>query len=758
MVNAFRRREGRQWDTVPEMPASCHPGCPERAKAVKSNLSPTEEYIAPYAGGWVPRALPRIYLVGTMRAIAPGGADFLPRGRKTRGLLACLCLAQGERISRNRLVGLLWDRSADAQARMSLRQSLSELNGIVNRHVPGLVEIGRDSVRIDVRKCWIDALAILDASTDATADSSNLVQPYSERLLEDLDGITPPFDHWLAGERTRFEDRVRKILEAELDRLTEQNAKPEVRAAAARRLINFEPTHEGAVRSLMKAFAQMGDRAQAIREFERCRQALVTVLDLPPSEETSAVYEAIRIEAPQVASPAIFAGPTGVESSETPAANLQTAPPARWNIERQGELPAARGSDPGHERRHEPSIAVLPFRNITGDSAHDFVAEGLVEDLIEALSRVPNFFVISRLSTLAFRNQDRHPREIGNVLGVRYVLSGSLRVLGDRLRLTIELTDTQLEAPLWLSRLDERFLDLFEVQDRLCEMIIQKVAPHLHAAEMKRIRVKRPDSLEAYDLFLRAQENMHNSSRPVFETSEALFDAALAKDPHYAAALAWRARWHVLRVGQGWSPDPAHDATQADHFARAAVECNSMEPMAFAVHGHVASYLYKDFDLAFRRFETALRINASAAPAWMWSAAARAWMGDGPRAIEEINKAMALSPYDPLMYAYSGNAGVAYLVDGQYERAIECALRSLRENRTYTSAYKQLAIALVLAGREDEARGTARRLLELEPGLTVASFRRRYPGSASSHAELFCDALAKAGVPVSDQNDAVTKR
>ena len=244
---------------------------------MKSNLSPTEEYIAPGpVSGWVPAALPRIYLVGNMRAVAPGGTDFLPRGRKTRGLLACLCLAQGERVSRSRLIGLLWDRSAEAQARMSLRQSLSELNGIVNHHVPGLVEIGRDSVRIDVRKCWVDALAILEASADAAAHTSNLVQPYSERLLEDLDGITPSFDQWLTAERTRFEDRVRKILEAELDRLTEQNARPEVRAAAARRLINFEPTHEGAVRSLMKAFAQMGDRAQAIREFERCRQVLQT--------------------------------------------------------------------------------------------------------------------------------------------------------------------------------------------------------------------------------------------------------------------------------------------------------------------------------------------------------------------------------------------------------------------------------------------------------------------------------------------------
>jgi len=679
-----------------------------------------------------------------MRAVAAGGADILPRGRKTRGLLACLCLAQGDRVSRSRLVGLFWDRSPDPQARMSLRQSLAELNGIVNRHVPGLVEIGRDSVRINIRKCWVDALAVLDASVDPTADLSNLVQPYSERLLEDLDGITPSFDHWLAAERTRFEDRVRKILEAELDRLIEQNARPEVRAAAARRLINFEPTHEGAARNLMSAFAQMGDRAQAIREYERCRQALLTVLDLPPSKETTAVYEAIRIESPPGVAPVIHG--VGADSRDATAAGSQAGFSAGWKIERQNDPIGAPLYDLSHEPRREPSIAVLPFRNLTGEPTHDFVAEGLVEDLIEALSRVPNFFVISRLSTLAFRNQDRHPREIGNVLGVRYVLSGSVRVLGDRLRLTIELTDTQLGAALWFAKLDERFLDLFEVQDRLSEMIVRQVAPHLHAAELKRIRVKRPDSLEAYDLFLRAQENMHNSSRAVFETSEALFDAALVKDPHYAAALAWRAYWHVLRVGQGWSPDPANDATQADHFAQSAIECNSMEPMAFAVHGQVASYLYKDFDLAFRRFEAALRINANAAPAWMWSAAAHAWMGNGPRAIQEINKAMALSPYDPLMYAYNSYASIAYLVDGQYERAIECALRCLRENPTYTAAHRQLVIALVLTGRENEAQASARRLLELEPGLTVAGFRRRYPGSASPQADLFCDALARAGV------------
>ena len=557
-----------------------------KVKAVRSDPSATGEYItAGLAGAWMPRALARIYLVGTMRAVGPGGVDLLPRGRKARGLLAHLCLAQGERVSRSRLVGLLWDRSADAQARMSLRQSLSELNSVVNRHVPGLVVIDRDSVRIEVEKCWVDALAILEASADPATDSANLVQPDGGHLLEDLDGVSPSFDHWLAAERSRFEDRVRKILEAELDRLIEQNAKPEVRAAAARRLINFEPTHEGAARKLMTAFAQMGDRAQAIREFERCRQALLSVLDLPPSKETTALYEAIRIDAPELPSPTVHGRPTAAQLIETASDGLAALSSPRWKIERQGSSVDTPGHDAGREPRREPSIAVLPFRNLTGDPAHDFVAEGLVEDLIEALSRIPNFFVISRLSTLAFRNQDRHPREIGHVLGVRYVLSGSVRVLGDRLRATIELTDTQLGAALWFAKLDERFFDLFEVQDRLSEMIVRKVAPYLHAAEMSRIRVKRPDSLEAYDLFLRAQENMHNSSRAVFESAEALFDAAISKDPHYAAALAWRAYWHVLRVGQGWSPDPADDARQADRFARAAIECNSMEPMALAVHG-----------------------------------------------------------------------------------------------------------------------------------------------------------------------------
>jgi TolB-like protein/DNA-binding SARP family transcriptional activator len=715
----------------------------EGAKAVTPNLRPYEEYIDPgYQEGRVRPVLPRIYLIGNMRAVATGGACLLPNAKKARGIVACLCLAQGEPVTRSRLKGLLWERSADAQARMSLRHALSEINHTVNRYVPGLIQIRRESVRLDLEKCWVDALAILEASFDLTSAASNLF--LNARLLEDLDGMTYSFDRWLAAERARFVDRMRKILETELNRLIAQNAKPEVRATAARRLINFEPTHEDAARSLMTALAQMGNRADAVREFERCRQVLRTVLNLSPSTATSAVYEAIRTESPLVAPE----GDVAAHLTEGTAGRSSAMTAVRWKREKQSDaiiIPS--GAE--NKQRRELSVAVLPFRSLTADPAHGFIAEGLIEDLIEALSRVPNLFVISRLSTLAFRNQDRQPGEIGDALGVRYVISGSLRVLGNRVRLSVELTDTQPGTVLWFSKIDEQFVDVFQVQDCLSEMIVRNVARCLHVAEVNRVRVKRPGSLEAYDLLLRAKEKMYNSSRKVFESAEPLFDAAIEKDPHYGSALAWRAYWHVLRVGQGWSPDPAIDAARADDFARSAIELDSRGPMGFAVHGHVASYLNKDFDLASRSFETALSIDANAALAWLWSAATQVWMGnDVSRAIEEINKAIALSPYDPLMYAFSSIASIAYLSAGQYERAIECALRSLRENRTYTASHRLLVIALALSGREAEAGASVQRLLELEPGLTVAGFRRRYPGSGSPHADLFCDALAEAGVPL----------
>jgi TolB-like protein/DNA-binding SARP family transcriptional activator len=653
-----------------------------------------------------------LFLLGNMRLVDPGGEGILLRNRKTRAILAVLGLSEGKPVSRSRLSALFWDESDDAQARMSLRHALSELNRFVNARISNLIEINRTSVRLNTEICWID---VFDPATNF------------ERLLDDLDGLSSAFDDWLADERAKFEDRERASLERDLQRLDREDAAPELQAAAARRLISLDQTHEGAVRSLMTSFVKLGDRTQAIREYERFRQALKTKFDLSPSQKTVAHYEALR--------PSPDDHPAATPREQLMDANQpkpKRALPDRiaWD-----------GST------HQPSIAVLPLRNLSRDSGDPNIGDGLVEDLREALSRVPNFLVISRLSSLAFRDQDRSPRDIGDALGVQYVISGAIRVIEERLRLTMELTDTRSGAALWTARFDEKFSDLLEVQERLAYSIARSVGRYLHAAELKRIRTKRLADLGAYELFLRAQESMHNSSRAVFDASERLFDEVIARDPGYAPALAWRAYWHVIRIGQGWSPDPTRDTAEAERFARQAMESDDAEPMAFAVYGYVMAYLHKDFEVAFQCFETALGLNPNTAQAWSWRALVRAWMGDGPRAIEEINKAIALSPYDPLMYLYSSNAAMAFLADGQYGRAIEFALRSLQENQNFTSAYRTLVIAYQLAGKTEQARRAVHQLLKLEPGLTVEKFRKRYPGSASPQADLYCDALARAGVP-----------
>ncbi|MGE5270822.1 MAG: BTAD domain-containing putative transcriptional regulator [Thiohalocapsa sp.] len=642
--------------------------------------------------------------------MGPVGEDILPRARKTQAALAYLCLAQGERVPRGRLAGIVWDRSAEAQARDSLRHALSELS----RGGHWRIEMDHDSVRLDTTGCWIDAFEAPDRP---------------ELLLDNLYGISSAFDQWLIGERIRFENRWQAILDRELEELATRGAAPELRAAAARKLLNFIPTHEAALRHLMTAFVEMDDRAQAIREYERFRLAFTASLGMPPSEATLNLYEAIRIDARvkarnhgMVEPPALLPGPAeGSRRAEAPAVGLT--------------------------RGFEPSIAVLPFRNLSGDGGRDHVAEGLAEDLVEALSRVPGLFVISRLSAAAYRSQERPPNEIGLALGARYIVSGSVRLNDNRLRLVVELIDTKSGAALWTSRFDEHFSDLLEMQDRLAETVVRSIAPHLRYAELQRTRIKRPEHQDAYDLLLRAQERMHNPSREVFESADPLFRLATERPPRYAAALAWWAYWHVMRVGQGWSSDDAADTEAADRLAKEAVLCDATEPMAYAVQGHVAAYLRRDFDMAFACFETALQMNPNSARAWLWNANAHAWIGEGARAVDKVNRAMALSPYDPLVCAYSGGAAIAYLADGQYDRAVEFALRCIRDNRGYTAAYKLLILGLSLSGREGEARTPLHQLLLLEPKFSVEHYRNRFPGRDGPLAAPFCDALARAGVP-----------
>jgi adenylate cyclase len=371
----------------------------------------------------------------------------------------------------------------------------------------------------------------------------------------------------------------------------------------------------------------------------------------------------------------------------------------------------------------------------------------IAEDVISALSSLTDLIVISRLSTTVFRRRPYDPRNVAETLAVRYVLSGSLYTSGSRLRIAADLSDAATGHVVWAERFESSISGIFELQDQLSKAISQRLLPYVRQLELQRVRSAHPESLSAYERTLRGIDLFHRSSRSDQDMARSLLESAIEADPSYVTPHAWLAHWHVRKVGQGWSDNPQHDASEANRYSQAALERDATHPHALTVSGLVRSYFYKDLESAIELHNRALTINPSAAPAWLWSTAAYAWRGDGAEAVERSHRAIELSPLDPQMYMFTSIAGTAHAVAGLYDKAVELCRRSLRLNRMFASSHRILTLSLSLSGHAQEAREAAAELLQLEPTLTASGFLRRYPGSESAHASTFAEALSAAGIP-----------
>jgi TolB-like protein/Tfp pilus assembly protein PilF len=431
-------------------------------------------------------------------------------------------------------------------------------------------------------------------------------------------------------------------------------------------------------------------------------------------------------------------GERRLKNVQQPVRAFRAWPPGR--SARRAVAPRARMGD-------RPSIAVLPFRNRSGDTQHDILGDVIADDVIGHLSRVAELAVISRLSTTPFRDRAYEPGNVAEVLGVRYLLTGKMQFSGARLRLTAELVEAEGGRVVWTDRFDGSIANIFELQDELSLSIAKRIVPFVRELELKRARSHHPDNLTAYERMLQAIDLLHHGSREDLERAKVMLEAAIQSDPSFVGPYAWLARLFVLRVGQGWSPDTARDAIDARRFADSALEKDSSDSWALSVSGLVAGYLNKDLEMGISYFDKALVVNPSAASAWVWSTSAHAWLGQGTEAVKRSHRAIELSPFDPHMYIFTSIAGTAYAVAGEYDKAIEYCRRSLRQNRMFASTHRILTIALGLSGRLDEARLAGADLLAIEPALTVNGFRNRYPGNTSTHIDQFCSALTTAGIP-----------
>jgi len=390
-----------------------------------------------------------------------------------------------------------------------------------------------------------------------------------------------------------------------------------------------------------------------------------------------------------------------------------------------------------------PSIAVLPFRS---SGADPYFGEGIIDDIILALGSIRGLLVISRTSALTYRKKPVDIHKVGQELGVRYVLTGSVRKTGDQLRITAELADTASGAIVWSDRYDGNLSELFDLQDRIATRIVWSIAPHVRELELKRALRKRPENMNAYDLVMQGVDLLYRMSFTEFSTAGAILQRAIEADRNYAMAYAYSALWYVHWIVQGWTHDLRADSLEAARLAQAAVDRDPADGFALAIQAHVTSLLLKDHKSGMVLFDRALEIAPGNAMAWTMSSGVYSYEGDSAVALERAEKGLRLSPADTQAFFYLSFLTLAHYVNGTYEEALIWGYKGMSLNPRLCANMRWLCGSLVALGRNDEARSIGQSLLQVQPRFRLSEYAQLCPLRSDMRSELL-SRLRAAGLP-----------
>lgn len=394
-----------------------------------------------------------------------------------------------------------------------------------------------------------------------------------------------------------------------------------------------------------------------------------------------------------------------------------------------------------------PAIAVIPF------AAHDVapdlhvLGEVLAEEITRELSRSPDLNVISRLSTTIFRDRAISIAEIGAHLSVDYVLSGIYRVNDHEIELDAELAEAESGQITWTGRFKDNVRGFLDGERDLIGNVIAGATGAMMSRELHRTQTHALPTLKSYSLLMGSIAFMHRLSRRDFERAHHLLQTLVDRAPRQSVPQAWLAKWHVLRVQQGWSSDPQRDGQLALGYTKQALDTDPDSSLALAIDGFVHTNLLKRLDIAQQRYDLAIQTNPNDSLAWLLKGTLHAFMGEGRPAVESTRRALMLSPFDPHRYFYDSLAATAHLAARQYDQALTLAQRSYRANRTHTSTLRAIAIAQWELGLHDAARNTAQELMNLEPGLTVENWLGRSPSAPYYTGREWANVLKQVGVP-----------
>jgi adenylate cyclase len=393
----------------------------------------------------------------------------------------------------------------------------------------------------------------------------------------------------------------------------------------------------------------------------------------------------------------------------------------------------------------KPSIAVLPFDNMSGDPEQEHFADGMAEDIITALSRMPWFFVIARNSSFTYKGRAVDVTKVAAELGVKYVLEGSVRKGGNRLRITAQLIDATSGKHIWAERYDRELMDIFEVQDEVTQAIVAAVAPEFLSTEARAARRKDPRQLDAWECVMRGRAHLWKLGREDAAEARRLFERAIELAPGGEFGVSDLALVHFLEFFYRWGDSPEHSLQNMLTTAQKAVAVDESDPLAWTVLAW-ASQFARRWDAATESIERAIQLSPNFVPAIGIRGGIRALNGQPDSGIELINQAARLSPSDGFMPFWMLCLFWAYYAKGQYDEAAKAAQRGLRTAPDNPTLRRQLAAAYAMLGRMDEAKAALDEYLRIEPDHTIAD-SRKIPSSVPVDLERFLDGLRKAGLP-----------
>jgi adenylate cyclase len=396
---------------------------------------------------------------------------------------------------------------------------------------------------------------------------------------------------------------------------------------------------------------------------------------------------------------------------------------------------------------NKPSIAVLPFQNMSGDPEQEYFADGVVEEIITALSRIRWLFVIARNSSFTYKGRAMDIKQVGRELGVRYVLEGSVRKAGSRVRITGQLIDVSNGAHIWADRFEGELANIFDLQDQVTASVVGAIEPKLEQAEIERAKRKPTESLDAYDHYLRGLAAVHQWTREGNNEALSHFKRAVELDPNYASAFGMAARCYSQRTGFAWVTDREQEAADAERLARRAVALGKDDAVALSAAGHALVIVVGEADDGAAFIDRALKLNPNLAWAWHSSGFARISLGELDAAIEHINRAIRLSPQDPQMFAMEIVIAAAHLFAGRPEEASSWAAKALQERPNFFVGTCIAAASYALAEKQAHAEKAMSRLRQLNPALRLSNLRDMQPFRRPEHLAKLAQGLRIAGLP-----------